>query len=179
MEPEVHADPRGWFLEAFRARSFQEAGIRARFLQESHSGSSQAGTVRGLHFQVPPHAQGKLVRCTAGAVFDVAVDLRRSSPRYGRWASAVLSASNRRAVWIPPGFAHGTQTLEPQTEVLYLLTAEYHAPSERRVRWDDPAIGIPWPLAATSVGAKDSAAPSLSEADVPLRWGVPVSRRPA
>jgi len=174
VEPTVFRDDRGWFMESFNAAQF-DAGLRALglppapvFVQDNHSVSA-AGVLRGLHYQLPPHAQGKLVRVVKGAVFDVAVDLRRSSPSFGRWAGVELSAENRRQLWIPPGFAHGFLALEDDTHFLYKTTDVYARDCERAIRWDDPAIGIAWPLAAGAaprLAAKDAVAPVLAEVAV-------------
>jgi dTDP-4-dehydrorhamnose 3,5-epimerase len=171
----VFVDDRGWFLESFNQPRF-EAGLRVLglpvpkpFVQDNHS-CSQAGVLRGLHYQLPPHAQGKLVRVVQGAAFDVAVDIRRGSPFFGRWFGAELSAENRRQMWVPEGFAHGFVALTDDTHFLYKTTDVYARDSERAIRWDDPAIGIQWPLPAGAttprLAAKDAAAPLLSAADL-------------
>jgi len=173
VEPAVFGDDRGWFMESFNAPRF-DAALQAMalppagpFVQDNHS-CSGAGVLRGLHLQLPPHAQGKLVRVVKGAAFDVAVDVRRGSPHFGRWTGLTLSADNRRQLWIPPGFAHGFLALEDDTHFLYKTTDVYARDCERAVRWDDPAIGIHWPLAgqAPRLAAKDAAAPPLAEAEV-------------
>lgn len=146
FEPTVFDDDRGAFFESFNAARFREAtGLEVDFVQDNHSVSGE-GVLRGLHYQVAPHAQGKLVRVVAGAVFDVAVDIRPDSGTFGRWAGLELSAANRRQLWIPPGFAHGFLALKDRTEFLYKVTAPWHRDSERTLSWDDPAIGIDWPL---------------------------------
>ena len=156
LEPRVFGDARGFFTESYNARAFAEAtGLRdVEFVQDNHSRSAR-GVLRGLHYQLR-QPQGKLVRVAAGAVFDVAVDIRRDSPNFGQWASAVLSAENRRQLWIPPGFAHGFLVLSDSAEFLY-KTTDYYAPAlERCIRWDDPALAIAWPLSAPPVlSAKD------------------------
>lgn len=166
LEPRVFGDERGFFLESFNERAFEAAvGRPVRFVQDNHSRSAR-GVLRGLHYQQPPHAQGKLVRVTAGRVFDVAVDLRRGSPRFGRWAAAELSADNHRQMWIPPGFAHGFLVLSDSADFLY-KTTDYYAPqAEAALRWDDPALAIAWPDlgAPPTLSAKDAAAPSLADA---------------
>jgi len=144
IEPRVFADERGFFLESYKASDFAAAGIKETFVQDNHSRSSR-GTLRGLHFQKAPYAQGKLVRVTRGAVWDVAVDLRPGSVTFGKWFGIELSETNKILLWIPPGFAHGFVALEDNTELQYKCTAEYHAPSDGGIRWDDPDIGIPWP----------------------------------
>ena len=166
VEPRVHGDSRGFFLEAWHARKFAEAGIDAAFVQDNHSRSA-GGVLRGLHYQVD-RPQGKLVRVLVGEVFDVAVDLRRASPTYGRCVTAVLSAANHHQLWIPPGFAHGFLVTSDVAEVSYKCT-EFYAPElERAIAWNDPGIAVPWPLPAGGVpvlSARDAAAPTLAEAD--------------
>ena len=176
VEPAVFADDRGWFMESWNQARFDAAlkamGLPAPrpFVQDNHS-CSRAGVLRGLHYQLPPHAQGKLVRVVAGAAFDVAVDLRRGSPTFGRWTGAELSAANRRQLWIPEGFAHGFVALADDTHFLYKTTDVYAKDCERSLRWDDPALGIRWPLPAGMraplLAPKDAAAPLLAEADLP------------
>ena len=149
--PDRFGDDRGFFSETYSRRAFAAAGIADEFVQDNHSVSLQKGVVRGLHFQVPPHAQAKLVRVTRGSIFDVAVDIRLGSPTYGRHVGAVLSAAKWQQIWIPEGFAHGFCTLEPDTEVLYKVT-DYYAPEcDRGLNWDDPALAIAWPVAPHEV----------------------------
>ena len=166
LEPKVFGDERGFFLESFNQQAFDAAvGHSVGFVQDNHS-RSQRGVLRGLHYQLPPHAQGKLVRVVSGAVFDVAVDMRRASPTFGRWAGCELSAQNQRQLWIPPGFAHGFLVLSESADFLY-KTTDYYAPqAEAALRWDDPNLGIDWPLAGLTplLSGKDAAAPSLAEA---------------
>lgn len=166
IEPRVAGDDRGFFLESWNASTFAAAGLDRIFVQDNHS-RSHRGVLRGLHYQVR-HAQGKLLRVTAGAVFDVAIDLRRASPTFGRWIGHELSARNRLMLWIPEGFAHGFLTLEDGTDFLYKCTDFYAPEHERVVRWDDPAIGIEWPLGdiLPQLSHRDRAAPSLAEAEV-------------
>ena len=154
IEPAVFGDERGFFMETWQEQKFNELVCERRFVQDNHSKSRQ-GILRGLHYQTE-QTQGKLVRVVAGEVFDVAVDIRRDSPNFGQWASAVLSAENRRQLWIPPGFAHGFLVLSDSAEFLY-KTTDYYAPAlERCIRWDDPALAINWPLSAAPVlSAKD------------------------
>lgn len=176
VEPAVFADERGWFMESFNQPRWEAAlaelgePLPPPFVQDNHS-LSRAGVLRGLHHQLPPHAQGKLVRVVQGAAFDVAVDIRRGSPHFGRWFGAELSAANRRQMWVPPGFAHAFLALVDDTHFLYKTTDVYARECERAIRWDDPAIGIDWPLppglAAPLVAPKDAAAPLLAEADLP------------
>ena len=166
ITPRKHADPRGFFSETFRADAFEALGLEAfRFVQDNHVYSTQKGVLRGLHFQLPPRAQGKLVRCTRGAIFDVAVDIRAGSPSYGRHVGVELSATNWKQLWIPPGFAHGYVTLEEQCEVTYKVTDYYSAESDRGVAWDDPALAINWRLSHTEIilSEKDRKQPRLSE----------------
>ncbi len=166
LEPKVFGDARGFFMESWNQRSFDAAvGHEVTFVQDNHSRSAR-GVLRGLHYQLAPHAQGKLVRCTQGRVFDVAVDLRASSPTFGRWAGVELSGDNHRQFWIPPGFAHGFLVLSDSADFLYKTTAYYDQPSEAAVRWDDPALAIAWPLDGIEplLSGKDLAAPALADA---------------
>ena len=161
VEPAVHGDHRGFFMETWHAARFREAGLDFAFVQDNHSRSAR-NTIRGLHYQVQ-RPQGKLVRVVAGEIFDVAVDLRRSSPTYGKWVGNTLSAANRLQLWIPEGFAHGFYVTGDGAEVVYKCTELYFAEHERTLRWDDPAIGISWPLGSDRplVSAKDAAGLSL------------------
>ena len=169
IEPRVFGDARGFFMETWNAGAFAEAGLDLSFVQDNHSRSVRA-TVRGLHYQRRA-PQGKLVRVTNGAVFDVAVDLRQSSPTFGQWVGVELSAANKRQLWIPEGFAHGFLALQDDTHFLYKTTDVYAKDCERSIRWDDPAIGIEWPLpsgmGAPQVAPKDATAPLLAAADLP------------
>jgi dTDP-4-dehydrorhamnose 3,5-epimerase len=161
IEPTVHRDDRGFFLEAWREEHYREHGIDARFVQDNHS-RSREGTLRGLHAQLDP-AQAKLVRVVTGEIFDVAVDVRRGSPRFGRFASAILSAGNFRQLFIPAGFAHGFCVLSEQADVEYKCTAPYRPAGEIAIAWNDPALAIPWPVEKTVVSPRDAAAPRLAE----------------
>lgn len=166
LEPRVFGDARGFFLESHNQQAFDAAvGHEVRFVQDNHSRSAR-GVLRGLHYQLPPHAQGKLVRVTQGAVFDVAVDLRRGSASFGRWVGVELSGDNHRQLWLPPGLAHGFVVTSDSADFLYKTTAYYAPEAERCVRWDDPAIAIDWPLQgqAPRLSTKDAAAPPLAEA---------------
>lgn len=165
IEPRVFGDERGFFLESWNARGFAEAGIDSDFVQDNHSRSS-AGVLRGLHYQLV-RPQGKLVRVTSGRAFDVAVDIRRSSPSFGQWVGFELSAANKRMLWVPPGFAHGFLALEDGTDFLYKCTDFYAPEHDRSILWSDPAIGIEWPPAGAdpSLSAKDEAAPLLADAE--------------
>ncbi|WP_412852774.1 dTDP-4-dehydrorhamnose 3,5-epimerase [Ectothiorhodospira shaposhnikovii] len=167
LTPRVFGDERGFFYESFNARAFEAAvGVQAKFVQDNHSRSAK-GVLRGLHYQLPPHAQGKLVRVVQGEVFDVAVDVRRSSPTFGQWVGAVLSAQNRRQLWIPPGFAHGFLTLSEVAEFLY-KTSDFYAPEcERCIAWNDADIGITWPFEGDPVlSGKDQEGVPLAKAEV-------------
>lgn len=166
LEPKVFGDSRGFFLESFNQKLFGElTGVTLPFVQDNHSRSAQ-GVLRGLHYQVR-QPQGKLVRVSRGAVFDVAVDIRRGSPTFGRWVGAELSEENQRQMWVPPGFAHGFLVLTPSADFLY-KTTDYYAPEhERCIAWDDPAIGIEWPLTGPpQLSAKDRQGASLAAAEV-------------
>jgi dTDP-4-dehydrorhamnose 3,5-epimerase len=168
VEMERHSDERGWFARSWCAREFAEHGLDPRLAQASLSYNAARGTLRGLHYQRPPHGEAKLVRCVRGAMWDVAVDLRRDSLTRGQWQGFELSAANGRALYIPEGFAHGFQTLAPETEVLYLIST-FHAPeSADGVRFDDPAFAISWPLPVTSLSPKDASWPDW-RADAPAR----------
>lgn len=166
IEPRVFSDARGFFLESWNRRSFREAGLDLDFVQDNHSRSAR-GVLRGLHYQLE-NPQGKLVRVTQGAVFDVSVDIRRSSPHFGRWVGYELSAENHRMLWIPPGFAHGFLVLSETADFLYKCTSLYDPPSDRGIRWDDPAIGIAWPDvgAPPLLSAKDAEARLLADAEL-------------
>lgn len=165
IEAVRHGDGRGFFSETWSRRAFAAAGIDRDFVQDNHSRSAARHTLRGLHFQRPPRAQGKLVRVTRGAVLDVAVDLRAGSPSYGRHVAEVLSAENWRQLWVPEGFAHGFLTLEPDSEVLYKVTADYAPEAEGGLRFDDPALAIAWPVPPGEItaNARDRAFPLLAE----------------
>ena len=164
IEPKVFGDERGFFFESWNRRTLAGLGIEADFVQDNHSRSAQ-NVLRGLHYQVE-HPQGKLVRAIAGEIFDVAVDLRRSSPTFGQWVSFTLSAENKRMAWIPPGFAHGFCVVSDVAEFLYKTTDYWFPEHERTLAWDDPALAIPWPLSAPPLlAAKDAAGKPLAEAD--------------
>jgi dTDP-4-dehydrorhamnose 3,5-epimerase len=166
LEPKVFGDERGFFMESFNQKLFNEAvGHEVVFVQDNHSRSSQH-VLRGLHYQLPPHSQGKLVRVTNGGVLDVAVDLRSSSATFGQWTSAELTGTNHRMMWVPPGFAHGFLVLTESADFLYKTTDYYMPQSEAALRWDDPTLAISWPLngAQPVVAAKDARAPLLGSA---------------
>jgi dTDP-4-dehydrorhamnose 3,5-epimerase len=168
ITPRIHRDRRGFFSETYHQEELRKAGIDAVFVQDNHTLSRKTGVVRGLHFQTIPHAQGKLVRVPRGAVFDVAVDLRRSSATFGRWVGQVLSDENHRQMWVPVGFAHGFLVLSEAALVAYKCTEFYNPLDDRALRWNDPALGIAWPLpegADPILSPKDAAAPLLSAAE--------------
>ncbi|MCA3255045.1 MAG: dTDP-4-dehydrorhamnose 3,5-epimerase [Alphaproteobacteria bacterium] len=167
IEPRVFGDERGFFMETWNARAWAEAGLGMRFVQDNHSRSSK-GVLRGLHYQLGDAVQGKLVRVTAGSVFDVAVDIRRASPTFGQWVGYELSAANKRMLWVPEGFAHGFVTLEDGTDFLYKCTRPYAPAAERAIRWDDPTIGVAWPDIgmAPQLSGKDAVAPLFADAEV-------------
>lgn len=171
LTPRRFGDSRGFFSESWNRKLMDELGLHFDFVQDNHSLSSRAGTVRGLHFQAPPHAQAKLVRCGRGRLLDVAVDFRRGSPTYAQWATVELSFENGRQLLIPEGFLHGFVTLESDTEIIYKCT-EYYTPSaDRAVRFDDPDIGIDWRLSAPPVlSEKDAAAPFLRDVTSPFTY---------
>jgi len=167
IEPKVFADERGFFMESYKKSLFHANGIIEEFVQDNHS-KSMKGVLRGLHYQLNPKAQGKLVRCVAGSVFDVSVDIRKNSPTFGKWAGFELSAENKKILWIPAGFAHGFLTLQDDTEFLYKTSNEYSDEHDRGIKFDDPTIGIKW----TEIGMdyilseKDKKASSLNEIEV-------------
>ncbi len=172
LTPRRFGDARGWFSEVWNAETLANAGIRQDFVQDNHSYSAAVGTVRGLHFQAPPHAQAKLVRCGRGRILDVAVDIRRGSPTYGSWFGTELSAENGRQLLIPAGFLHGFITREPDSEVLYKCSAAYAPDCDGAVRFDDPEIGIDWGVdpAGAILSDKDRAAPCLRDFHSPFVW---------
>jgi dTDP-4-dehydrorhamnose 3,5-epimerase len=163
LEPKVFGDERGFFLETFHAKRYADAGIPGPFVQDNYSRSVK-GTLRGLHFQ-EPQAQGKLVQVVAGAVYDVAVDVRKGSPTFGRWVGVELSSENKRQFWVPPGFAHGFCVISESADFQYKCTALYAPENERAIIWNDPDLAIPWPISgAPKLSAKDAAAPRLKDA---------------
>ncbi len=161
IEPAIHADGRGFFLETYHADRYREHGITGPFVQDNHS-RSLAGTLRGLHLQIR-RPQGKLVRAIEGEIFDVAVDVRRGSPTFGRWVGAILTAENFRQMYVPPGFAHGFAVVSPVAQVEYKCTDLYDPASEIGIAWNDPALGITWPIAQPLLSARDSQHPTLAE----------------
>ena len=165
LTPPIHRDHRGFFSETYNAKRLSEGGIDAVFVQDNHSFSREQGVVRGLHFQTAPHAQGKLIRVVRGSILDVAVDVRVGSATYGQHVAHLLSAENWEQLWIPVGFAHGFCTLEPDTEIIYKVTEFYAAESDKGLLWNDPALGIDWPVhpEAAVLSEKDKHHPTLAE----------------
>ena len=172
LKTKRHGDHRGFFSETYSRRKSSELGIDVEFVQDNHSLSREFGTLRGLHFQAPPHAQAKLVRCGRGAIFDVAVDIRRGSPTYGEWEGYELSVKNGDQLYVPVGFAHGFVTLEPDSEIVYKCSDYYAPETEGVVFWNDPNIGIKWPTVADPIlSDKDAAAPLLADLESPFVFG--------
>jgi dTDP-4-dehydrorhamnose 3,5-epimerase len=171
--PARHGDHRGFFSETWSAAALAEHGIATNFVQDNHSFSAEAGVLRGLHYQEPPVAQAKLVRVVRGSIFDVAVDIRHGSPTFGRWVGLTISAAAWNQILVPEGFAHGFVTLEPGTEVLYKASGPYSPAHERAIRFDDPQIGIEWPVdpAAAILSPKDREAPTLSATPPAFHYG--------
>ena len=172
LRPDKHGDHRGFFSETYSQRELLNAGIHINFVQDNHAFSADLGTVRGLHFQTPPFAQDKLVRVVRGAIFDVAVDIRVGSPTYGQFVSAVISAREWNQILVPVGFAHGLVTLEPNTEVLYKVSNVYSPPHDMGLLWNDPALGIDWPVdvAKALLSEKDTRQPLLAELPASFRY---------
>ncbi len=171
LSPARFGDHRGFFSESYSRKVMAEYGVDIEFVQDNHSLSSEVGTIRGLHFQGPPHAQDKLVRCGKGALFDVAVDIRTGSPTYGQWVGCELSFENGRQLLVPAGFAHGFVTLQPDTEIIYKCSDYYAPETEGALIWNDPDIGIDWPLSGQPVlSGKDAVAPGLRGFDSPFTW---------
>ena len=172
IKPQRHGDHRGFFAETYSRRQYAGLGIDVEFVQDNHSLSKEVGTLRGLHFQAPPHAQAKLIRCGRGAIFDVAVDIRRGSPTYGEWKGYKLTAENGDQLYIPVGFAHGFVTLEPDSEIVYKCSDYYAPETEGAVLWNDPDISIEWPTdTAPSLSEKDAVAPLFSDLESPFIFG--------
>lgn len=165
IEPDVFTDDRGWFFESYNQAKFKALGIETVFVQDNHSLSSEAGVLRGLHFQNPPKAQTKLVRCTYGALLDVVVDLRKNSPTFKQWFSIELTAENKKMLYVPAGCAHGFLTLEPNSELQYKVDNHYSKEHDRSIRWNDPEIGIDWGISDPILADKDRNAPLLSDSD--------------
>lgn len=175
LKPTRHGDARGWFSESWNRRRAAEQGVDCDFVQDNHSWSAERGTIRGLHLQLPPHAQAKLVRCLRGAIWDVAVDVRSGSPTYGQWVAAELSAQNGHQLFVPTGFAHGFMTLTDDAEVAYKASDYYMPEAECGFLWSDPALGIAWPLdgARPVVSGRDEALPLLAGWDSPFSYDGP------
>jgi dTDP-4-dehydrorhamnose 3,5-epimerase len=172
IAPQHFFDQRGFFAETYSRKKYSEMGVDVEFVQDNHSLSLEAGTLRGLHFQAPPCAQGKLVRCGRGAFFDVAVDIRRGSMTYGQWVGYLLSAENGHQLYVPVGFAHGFVTLKPNSEIVYKCSDYYSPETEGALKWDDPSIGIEWPLqGAPILSQKDTLAPLLKDFKSPFIFG--------
>jgi dTDP-4-dehydrorhamnose 3,5-epimerase len=171
ITPARYGDARGFFSETYSTRRYADAGIGQPFVQDNHSLSARAGVVRGLHCQIAPSVQGKLLRVVKGAIWDVAVDIRHGSPTYGRHVGVELSAANWSQIWVPGGFLHGFCTLQPDTEVIYKVTADYDPATERGVIWNDPDLALPWPVAAADavLSDKDAKLPRLAECDLWFR----------
>ncbi|MEM6635176.1 MAG: dTDP-4-dehydrorhamnose 3,5-epimerase [Pseudomonadota bacterium] len=171
LTPRRFGDARGYFSEVWNKATLAQHGINLDFVQDNHSYSKDKAVLRGLHYQAPPHVQAKLVRCAAGAVWDVAVDARRGSPTYGQWAACELSAENGKQLLVPGGFLHGFLTLTPDAEVLYKCSGHYHGPSDGAVKWNSAELNIPWPLDGTPVlSDKDAAAPDFGVWQSPFEW---------
>jgi dTDP-4-dehydrorhamnose 3,5-epimerase len=166
VEPAVHGDHRGYFTETYNRARMVEAGLDYEFVQDNQSLSAQTGTIRGLHYQLTPKAQTKLVRVVQGAIYDVAVDIRKSSPTFGQWVGVILTADNHRQLLIPKGFAHGFCTLVPNTIVAYKVDEYYSPEHDRGILWNDPALSIPWPVSNPVLSAKDQVHPILHSAEV-------------
>lgn len=171
VEPEVFGDNRGWFYESYSKRKLEELGINADFVQDNRSFSAAKGTLRGLHFQKSPDCQAKLICCTKGEIYDVAVDLRKGSPRYLKWVKVKLTAENKRALFIPRGFGHGFVTLTDDVEVLYKADGYYSRENDRSIRFDDEAIGVDWGITDPILSQKDINAPLLSDSDISFVYG--------
>lgn len=171
LTPPRFGDARGWFSETWNGPKLAAAGVNVAFVQDNHSMSAAVGTLRGLHYQRPPHAQDKLVRCSTGAVLDVAVDVRRGSPTYGKWLGIEISAEDGRQVLVPKGFLHGFVTRAPDTEVQYKCSDVYAPDCDGGIRWNDPEIGVDWGVSEPVLSAKDQAAPFLKDWDSPFIWG--------
>lgn len=172
LEPKVFGDHRGWFTETFNEKLFKDNGIDIDFVQDNQSFSAQIGTLRGLHFQNKPMAQTKLIRCTKGVIFDVAVDIRKNSPTYKKWVGVELSATNFKQLLVPQGFAHGFMTLTADVEVQYKVDQYYSLENDRAILWNDPEIGVEWPLDVIPVfSTKDEKAPTIEESDHNFFYG--------
>lgn len=165
LEPKIFGDHRGFFMESYNAKVFEELGLSYTFIQDNHSLSANAGTLRGLHYQLPPYAQTKLVRAVRGAIYDVIVDIRKGSPTYGKWQSFILTEENKRQLLVPKGFAHGFCTLVKNTEVIYKVDNYYSADHDRGIQWNDAQLNIDWPVKEPILSGKDSHHPTLDNAE--------------
>lgn len=179
VKPRVFGDNRGWFMETFKASDFAAAGIDLDFPQDNHSLSQGEGVLRGIHFQNDPAAQGKLVRVSRGAILDVAVDLRKGSPTYLKWAAVRLDDEDKHQLWVPPGFGHGFVTLTDEAEVVYKTSAEYSPEHDRSIAWDDAEIGVDWGITEPVLSEKDATAPKLADSDVNFVYAAPTQEAAA
>lgn len=170
LEPTVYKDERGFFMESYNEQTFRKLGFDIQFVQDNHSLSVKAGTIRGLHYQLHPKAQTKLVRVTRGAIYDVIVDIRKGSPTFGKWQAFILSADNKRQLLVPKGFAHGFCTLIENTEVQYKVDEYYSLEHDRGILWNDPALGIDWPVTNPVLSEKDANHPLLADAEMNFVW---------
>lgn len=166
LEPTVFGDNRGFFMESYNSKKFEDLGINYPFVQDNHSLSVETGVLRGLHYQLNPKAQTKLVRVVSGAIYDVAVDIRKDSPSFGQWVGVILSSANKRQLLVPKGFAHGFCTLVPNTEVLYKVDEFYSKEHDRGIAWNDPSLNIDWPTTSPILSEKDTKHPFLKEAEI-------------
>ncbi|NOV00267.1 dTDP-4-dehydrorhamnose 3,5-epimerase [Paenibacillus planticolens] len=166
IEPDVHGDNRGFFMESYSSKKFAEHGIDFPFIQDNHSLSVETGVLRGLHYQLNPKAQTKLVRVASGAIYDVAVDIRKDSPTFGQWVGVILSEANKRQLLVPQGFAHGFCTIVPNTQVLYKVDEYYSPEHDRGILWNDPALAIDWPTSKPILSDKDQKHPLLKDAEI-------------
>lgn len=166
LEPKIFEDARGFFIESYNQQVFSNLGINDKFLQDNHSLSKESGILRGMHYQINPRAQAKLVRVISGAIYDVVIDIRRDSSTFGKWESFILTSENKRQLYVPKGFAHGFCTLTANTEVIYKVDEYYSPQHDRGILWNDPAIGIDWPVSNPVLSAKDEKLPVLEEAEI-------------
>ncbi|NOV04245.1 dTDP-4-dehydrorhamnose 3,5-epimerase [Paenibacillus planticolens] len=171
LEPKAHGDHRGFFMESYNQQTLANAGIHHAFIQDNHSLSVEAGVLRGLHYQLEPKALTKLVRVVSGAVYDVVVDIRKGSPTFGEWVGVILSADNKRQILVPKGFAHGACTLVPNTQLLYKVDDYYSPEHDRGIAWDDPDLGIAWPISQPILSERDRQQPALAQAENNFVYG--------
>lgn len=171
IKPVIHGDGRGFFMESYHEQKLQQQGISFHFIQDNQSLSIEACVIRGLHYQLNPKAQTKLVRVLSGAIYDVIVDIRNSSPTFGQWVGVIISEYNQWQLLVPQGFAHGFCTLNPHTQVLYKVDEHYSPKHDRGIRWNDPALGIDWPTSTPVLSNKDKLHPTLKEAEINFEWG--------